>query len=67
KVLNPRYRDDPDLLQIFRTEARAASLLEHPHLARVYDYGQEPDGLVYIVMEFLPGYTLGSVLRARRK
>lgn len=67
KVLNPRYRDDPDLLQIFRTEARAASLLEHPHLARVYDYGQEPDGLVYIVMEFLSGYTLGSVLRARRK
>ncbi len=67
KVLNPRYRDDPELLQIFRTEARAASLLEHPHLARVYDYGQEEDGLVYIVMEFLSGYTLGSVLRSRRK
>lgn len=67
KVLHPRYRDDPGLLEVFRTEARAASLLEHPHLARVYDYGQESDGLVYIVMEFLSGYTLGSVLRARRK
>jgi tRNA A-37 threonylcarbamoyl transferase component Bud32 len=67
KVLNPRYRDDADLLQVFRTEARAASQLEHPNVARVYDYGQEPDGLVYIVMEYLSGYTLGSVLDARRK
>ena len=67
KVLNPRYRDDPDLLRVFRSEARAASQLEHPNVARVYDYGQEPDGLVYIVMEYLSGYTLGSVLAARRK
>jgi serine/threonine-protein kinase len=67
KVLNPRYRDDADLLAVFRTEARAASQLEHPNVARVYDYGQEPDGLVYIVMEYLSGYTLGSVLDARHK
>jgi tRNA A-37 threonylcarbamoyl transferase component Bud32 len=67
KVLNPRYQHDVDLLAIFRTEARAASQLEHPNVARVYDYGQEPDGLVYIVMEYLSGYTLGSVLAARRK
>jgi tRNA A-37 threonylcarbamoyl transferase component Bud32 len=67
KVLNPRYRDDVDLLGVFRTEARAASQLEHPNVARVYDYGQEPDGLVYIVMEYLSGYTLGRVLDARRK
>ena len=67
KVLNPRARDDADLLEVFRAEARAASQLEHPNVARVYDYGQEPDGLVYIVMEYLSGYTLGSVLDARRK
>jgi serine/threonine-protein kinase len=67
KVLNPRYRDDPELLEVFRREARAASQLEHPNVARVYDYGQEPDGLVYIVMEYLSGYTLGSVLAARGK
>ena len=67
KVLNPRYQGDADLLAVFRTEARAASQLEHPHVARVYDFGQESDGLVYIVMEYLSGYTLGSVLAARRK
>ena len=67
KVLHPRYRDDPALLEVFRAEARAASQLEHPNVARVYDYGQEPDGLVYIVMEYLSGYTLGSVLSVRGK
>ena len=67
KVLNPRYQGDADLLTVFRTEARAASQLEHPNVARVYDFGQEPDGLVYIVMEYLSGYTLGSVLAARHK
>jgi serine/threonine protein kinase len=67
KVLNPRWRDDPDSLAVFKTEARAASLLEHANVARLYDYGQEEDGLVYIVMEYLSGYTLGSVLDARKR
>jgi hypothetical protein len=67
KVLNPRWRDDPDSLAVFKTEARAASLLEHANVARLYDYGQEDDGLVYIVMEYLSGYTLGSVLDARKR
>ena len=67
KVLNPRYQGNADLLAIFRTEARAASQLEHPNVARVYDFGQESDGLVYIVMEYLSGYTLGSVVAARRQ
>jgi serine/threonine protein kinase len=67
KVLHPSYRSQPESLAVFEREARAASLLEHPHVARLYDYGEEPDGLVYIVMEYLSGYTLGSVLGARRK
>lgn len=67
KVLNPRYRDDVALLSVFRTEARAASQLEHPNVARVYDFGQEADGLVYIVMEYLSGYTVSSVIGARKR
>ena len=67
KVLNPRYRDEPELLRVFKTEARAASLLEHPNIARVYDFGEEPDGLVYIVMEYLSGYTLGTLLDPRKR
>ena len=55
KVLHPHFRADAQLLASFRTEARAASLLDHPNVTVVHDFGEEPDGLVYIVMEYLAG------------
>ena len=62
KVLHPHCRADPHLLAAFRKEARAASLLDHPHVTIVHDFGEEPDGLVYIVMEYLPGITLQAAI-----
>ena len=62
KVLHPHYRTDPHLMTSFRTEARAASLLDHPNITVVHDFGEEPDGLVYIVMEYLDGVNLQAVL-----
>jgi serine/threonine-protein kinase len=62
KVLHPHYRADVRLMQQFRAEARAASLLHHANVTVVHDFGEEPDGLVYIVMEYLQGWTLQTVL-----
>ncbi len=62
KVLHPHYRTNPHLMASFRTEARAASLLDHPNVAVVHDFGEEPDGLVYIVMEYIGGENLQAVL-----
>ncbi|MDB4933827.1 MAG: Serine/threonine protein kinase PrkC, regulator of stationary phase [Labilithrix sp.] len=67
KVLHPHFRADPQLLASFRTEARAASLLDHPNVTVVHDFGEEPDGLVYIVMEFLAGRNLQAVLDEQRR
>ncbi len=67
KVLHPHFRADPQLLASFRTEARAASLLDHPNVTVVHDFGEEPDGLVYIVMEYLPGVNLQAVLDEERR
>ena len=50
----------------FRAEALAASQLDHPNVTAVHDFGQEPDGLVYIVMEYLAGVNLQVVLDERR-
>ena len=50
-----------DLLARFRQEAQVASRLSHPGVISVYDYG-ENDGLAYIVMEFVSGETLRTVL-----
>ena len=62
KVLSDELRDDPEFVMRFHTEARAASRLDHPNSTRVIDFGEEPDGLLYIAMELLEGRTLTEVL-----
>ncbi|HEX7334108.1 MAG TPA: tetratricopeptide repeat protein [Pyrinomonadaceae bacterium] len=48
----------------FLREARAASLLNHPHIATVHDYGETDDGQPYLVMELIDGQSLSDLLRA---
>lgn len=46
----------------FEDEARAISTLNHPHIATIYEFGQAA-GNRFLVLEYLPGGTLGEVLR----
>jgi tetratricopeptide (TPR) repeat protein/predicted Ser/Thr protein kinase len=48
----------------FLREARAASALNHPHIAGIYDYGETPEGHPFIVMELVSGEDLYQVLRS---
>ena len=47
----------PEILARFEREAKALARLTHPHIVKVYDYG-EHEGMPYLVMEYLPGGTL---------
>ncbi|HSE19685.1 MAG TPA: tetratricopeptide repeat protein [Pyrinomonadaceae bacterium] len=47
----------------FLREARAASLLNHPNIATIHDYGETPDGQPYLVMELIDGHSLNDFLR----
>ena len=46
----------------FLREARAISMLSHPHIAAIYDYGEAHDGQPFIVMELVKGETLSDLL-----
>lgn len=62
KILRPQYASDVDFVERFRREARAAASLSHPNVVNIYDVGQE-DELDYIVMEYIPGDNLKSLIR----
>ncbi len=46
----------------FRREAKAASRLNHPNSIQIIDFGEEPDGLLYIAMEYLDGLDLHHII-----
>jgi len=62
KVLLEDVQTDIEFCRRFHAEALAASRLDHMNLMRVYDFGQEPDGLLYLAMEHLAGGSLGETL-----
>ena len=64
KMLLPDSVSDPQALERFRREARAAARLNHPNVANTYDYGALADGEAYLVMELLDGQTLREYLNA---
>ncbi len=59
KVINERYASDPVIRHRFLAEGKAVARLSHPHIARIYDFG-ESGGALYYAMEFCSGGNLAD-------
>lgn len=62
KVIHPHHAEDEAFTRMLLDEALIASRIHHPNVCSVLDFGEQ-GGLVHLVMEYLEGETLSSVIR----
>ena len=64
KILRGDLAEDEKFVRRFQREANSASSLKHPNIVEVYDVGED-DGKYFIVMEYINGKTLKSLIKKR--
>ena len=66
KVLKQEFSENREFVAKFRREAEAAANLMHPNIVTVYDVGED-NGISYIVMELVDGYTLKQYIEKKSR
>ena len=62
KVMTQSMAHDPDAIARFNREATNAARINHPNVCAIYDFGETPDGTIYLAMEFIEGESLSDLL-----
>ncbi len=62
KVLNVHIKNEPDLLERFRREAKICARLKHPNIVGIFDFGSTQESF-FISMEYLEGKALDEIIR----
>ena len=63
KILPPEFGQEQDFAERFKSEARAMAKLNHTHIVGVYDFGITKEGHLYLVMEWVEGQTLHTLIQ----
>ncbi|MDQ6829061.1 MAG: serine/threonine protein kinase, partial [Gemmatimonadota bacterium] len=64
KVMSPTMANDTEAVSRFNREAAHASRINHPNVAAIYDFGETPDGIIYLAMEYVDGEPLTKILES---
>jgi serine/threonine protein kinase len=67
KILHDGYGGREESIKRFLREARAASLINHPNIVDITDFGKSNDGTVFFVMEMLKGEPLDALMQRERR
>lgn len=67
KMLRADAAHDENSRKRFELEAKSASTLAHPNLVSVSDYGFLPDGMPFLVMDYVEGNSLATVLKEEKQ
>jgi eukaryotic-like serine/threonine-protein kinase len=63
KIMHAALRSDAEAVGRFRREAANSGRITHPNVAAIYDCGETSDGLIYLAMEYVPGESLGALIK----
>jgi serine/threonine protein kinase len=66
KVLRRPEEDGDSFIRRFHHEARLAGAINHARVVTIYDFGEMDDGNLFLVMEYVPGDTLKTVIQQER-
>ncbi|MDB4880777.1 MAG: hypothetical protein JWL60_2223 [Gemmatimonadetes bacterium] len=62
KVMSPSQASTPEAISRFNREAANASRIHQPNVAAIYDFGETPEGILYLAMEYVEGETLTALI-----
>ena len=62
KTLHPHLSQDPQIVARFNRECGTVAELEHPNTIQFFDFGQTPDGTLFIAMEFIDGESICDIV-----
>jgi tRNA A-37 threonylcarbamoyl transferase component Bud32 len=66
KLLHDHLATDMNAVQRFQREAQTVTLLSHPNILTVHDFGLSPEGLAYLVMDYLDGASLQEYIAIKK-
>src|SRR5262245_24823213 len=67
KLLHPDLSKNEEIVARFFNEARASTLIKHPGIVDIFDFGYSANGGAYIAMEFLEGESLATRMRREKR